>query len=127
MSDDQDAVTEEAAETDSRKLTLANGCTMVLIRAVYDSGETVPTIRVFGFDGSHKRAQNLNANPMNLPDSDGNIAITLAKLATDVKTEAGRLATEPVQVDVKGSSSIVALVASTGAGTAGVTLEAKVL
>jgi hypothetical protein len=134
MSDDNDPVAELVADRAANErvtlLSVANGGTMMLLRAVYDAGEALPTVRVYGFDSAHKRQEQnaTNANPMNLKDEDGNIAIAFVEVAaTDVDTEAGRQATEPIKIDLLGSSEVAVMVTAGNAGATGVTLEAKIL
>ena len=123
MTDANQPVQEVVADPSVELLSLANGGTSVLVRAAYSAGDTVPSIRVYGFDGSYVTSD--TTYPMNLADTDGNIVISLAKAATDVEDENGLLYTEPVQCDGKGSAVVAAM--CTVAGSAGVKLQAKVI
>lgn len=108
----------------AKLLDVSNSGTSILIRCQYASGNSIPSLRVFGFD-STAYSSAADTNPMNLADVDGNLVVSLSSAATDAKDEDGLLHTESVQVDCKGCSMVGVLVSS--AGTATVKVQAKVL
>ncbi len=111
-------VAADAAKAVVRQLRVANSGTAVLIRGVYTGTVTQdPIIRVYGVDGNHFKGKNLDAIPVNCPDLNAALAVTLTVTpATDIEDESGNFYTEPIQFDARASIDIFCLVTTVSVG-----------